>query len=78
MATSIVKVYDTRLGQWKRDAKVVLSWNGFVNLGMSDAVYTDREGSAIINHSATGEADIYVDGSKVGKLYTPGSTTVQV
>ncbi len=78
MATSIITVYDRRLGQYKQDAKVVLSWNGFVNLGMSDAVYTDRDGNAVINHSATGDADIYVDGSKVGMLYTPGSKTVQV
>ncbi len=78
MATSIITVYDRRLGQLKQDAKVVLSWNGFVNLGMSNAVYTDRHGEAVIHHSATGDADIYVDGSKAGTLYTPGSKTVQV
>ncbi len=78
MATSIIKVYNTRLGQWEQNAKVVLGWDGFVNLGMSDAVYTDRNGTAVINHSATGKATIYVNGCKIGTMETPSSVTVEI
>ena len=78
MNTSIVKVYDSKYGKWLKNAKVVLGWNGFVNLGMSKPSYTNSSGLAEINHSSTGEATIYVDGKKVGKMKTPGSTTITI
>ncbi len=34
MTTSIIKVYNTQLGQWDQNTKVVLGWDGFVNLGI--------------------------------------------
>lgn len=61
MATSIVKVYNSRYGQWEENAKVVLGWNGFINLGMSRPFYTNSNGVAILEHTATGEAEIYVN-----------------
>lgn len=64
MATSIVKVYDSRAGKWLKNAKVVLGWNGFVNLGMSKPTYTNSDGIAEVNHSATGNATIYVNGKR--------------
>lgn len=78
MATSIIKVYNVKYGQWERNAKVVLSWDGLINLGMSDPVYTDSSGTAVISHSATGTATIYVNGSKKETMNTPGSATIQI
>jgi len=78
MATSIIKVYDLSYSQWKKDARVALGWDGCTSLGTSDKVYTNNDGIAIIDHSATGEATIYVDGKIVGKMDTPGSATVEI
>jgi len=76
MPTSIIKVYNESRGKWESRAKVVLGWNGFINLGMSKPVYTDSSGIAEVNHSSTGEATIYINGKNVGKMKTPGSKTV--
>lgn len=55
-----------------------MGWNGFVNLGMSKPVYTIDNDMAIIEHSAAGEAEIYINGTMVGKMYTPGITTIEI
>ena len=78
MATSIVKVYNSRRGKWEQRAKVVLGWDGILNLGMSKPVYTDYEGIATVNHSSKGQATIYVNGKNVGKMNTPGSKTITI
>lgn len=78
MPTSIVKVYNGKRGQWEVRAKVVLGWDGFLNLGMSKTVYTDSNGVAEVNHASKGEATIYVNGKTVGKMKTPGSKTITV
>ncbi len=76
--TSIVKVYDSRSGKWVSRAKVVLSWNGIINLGMSKDVYTDSNGVAEIAHASTGTATIYVNGTERGTMPTPSSHTVYI
>jgi len=78
MKTSIVKVYNSQYGKWESNVKVRLSWSGFVNLGMSSPVYTDRNGTAIIEHSATGQATVFVNGREVGRMQTPGDWTVRI
>ena len=78
MPTSVVKVYDKRYGQWAEGAKVVLGWNGFVNLGMSASFYTDSNGRAVIEHGATGNAEVYINGTHVGNMYTPGNSTFEI
>jgi hypothetical protein len=45
---------------------------------MSKPVYSNADGTAIVEHSATGEAEIYVNGTMVGKMDTPGSTTIEI
>jgi hypothetical protein len=73
MATSIIKVYNTRAGRPEPNAKVVLGWNGIANLGHSSPAYTDSNGTAVVNHSSTGEATVYVNGKEMNqKIYTPG------
>jgi hypothetical protein len=78
MPTSIVKVYDKRYSQWAEGAKVGLGWSGFINLGMSKNVYTDSNGRAVIDHTATGDAEVYINGTHVGNMYTPGSSTFEI
>ena len=78
MATSIIKVYNNKYGKWERNAKVILGWSGMVNLGMSNAVYTNSDGMAIIDHSSTGSATVYINGKNKGKMNTPGSKTFEI
>jgi len=67
------KVYvQYRDGSKPKGAKVVL---GFVSGGMSKPAFTDRYGVAIVEHSGTGRADVYVNGKKSGSLAAPGETT---
>lgn len=76
--TSIVKVYDSQRGRWAASVRVQLGWDGIINLGMSEQVRTDESGMAVVQHSATGEANVYIDGKKIGKMHTPGSATFQI
>ena len=78
MNTSIIKVYNSKYGKWEKNAKVVLGWDGFLNLGMSKAVYTNSDGMAEVQHASSGQATIYVNGKSYGKMKTPGSKTVTV
>lgn len=78
MEVSIIKVYNSRYGQWEANARVCLHWDGVFNQGFSEEVWTDSNGVAIINHKATGEAMVYVNGMKVEKMYTPGHITVTI
>jgi hypothetical protein len=52
--------------------------NGIVNLGMSRNFYTDANGEAVVEHSAVGEADVYVNGSHIGYMETPGSAIFEI
>lgn len=78
MATSIVKVYDRGYGRWAEGVKVVLGWDGITSLGMSKPVYTSANGMAVIEHSSTGRAEVYIGGSFVGKMDTPGSAVFEI
>lgn len=50
---------------------------GFSN-GVTDSVYTDSEGEAVIEHLTTGHATIYVDGQEKGSINAPGQKYVFV
>lgn len=78
MPTSIVKIYNSNRGRYESNARVVLGWDGIVNLGQSNAVNTDGNGVAVINHSATGTATVYVNGQNKGTMRTPGETTITI
>lgn len=73
MATSIIKVYNTRYGRWESNARVVLSWNGIASVGQSDPAYTNANGVAEVNHSSSGQATVYINGKEMGKINAPGS-----
>ena len=78
MPTSIVRVYNSNRGRYESNARVVLGWDGFVNLGHSSSVQTDGNGTAIVNHSATGTATVYINGRDCGTMRTPGETTISI
>ena len=78
MPTSIIKVYNSSRGKWESRAKVVLSFMGGLNAGQTPPVYTDSNGKAVIDHSSTGKATIYVNGSNAGKMNAPDSVTVEI
>ncbi len=59
-------------GSPARDTRVVL---GFA-MGMSETVYTDRNGLAVVEHASRGEATVYIKGSKQGKFQAPGKFAV--
>lgn len=60
------------------NAKVTLEFTGFANLGFTSPVFTDRTGVAIITHSSTGTANVYVNGSRKGQLSTPGQDVIHL
>lgn len=78
MKTSIIKVYNGKTSEWEKNARVVLSWNGIANLGNTKPVYTDSDGIAIINHSSTGRAEVYINGRSYGSIITPGNRLIIV
>ena len=78
MPTSIIKVYNTRYGKWEKNARVVLEWSGWTNLGQTNPVYTDANGQAIVDHSSTGKATVYVNGKTMGSFNAPGSYTAEI
>lgn len=67
MAESVV-VVQRNGGGYVKGSRVVL---GFSN-GVTDSVYTDSDGEAVIEHRNTGSATVYVDGSDKGSMNTPG------
>ena len=67
MAESVVVVQRSG-GGYVQGARVVL---GFSN-GVTNSVYTDSNGEAVIEHSTTGHATVYVNGSDKGSMNAPG------
>ena len=44
--------------------------------GVTKAFFTDREGLAIVEHTSTGKATVYVSGSDKGAFNAPGTFVV--
>lgn len=68
MATTTIIIIDRETGDPIEGEEVCLSfpWGGF-----TENVWTDPDGEAIINHSSTGEVDLYINGNYAGKIVTP-------
>ena len=62
-------------GSKPKGTKVVLGFTSLLG-GMTKPAYTDAYGIALVEHSSTGNADIYVSGSKRGSFHAPGETAV--
>jgi hypothetical protein len=78
MATSIVKVYNSRYNELAAGVKVSLGFDGIMSLGFTRDVYTDSNGVAVVEHSGTGNCTVYVNGSRKDDFYAPGSITVTI
>ena len=78
MATSIIKIYNSRYNEWAEGVRVALAFSGFTNLGSTADFMTDANGTAIIEHSATGNCTVYANGRKVDQFYAPGSLTITI
>ena len=76
MPTSIIRVY--RNNRPVSGVRVTLEYTGLAQMGFTKAVFTDGEGVAYVEHSSTGEAKIYVDGSFIKKMWTPGNEPVTI
>lgn len=70
MPTSKITVY--RNNRPAGNVKVTLEYTGFTQMGFTKAHYTNSDGIAFVQHSSTGNANVYIDGRKKGTLYTPG------
>ena len=44
--------------------------------GVTDSVRTDSAGVAVINHPATGNATVYIDGSAISRVRVPATQHV--
>ena len=59
-------------GSKPKGNKVVFGFSA----GMTKPAYTDRDGMALVEHSSTGRATVYVSGRKKGTFRAPGTFAV--
>ena len=71
MAESVIVVQQNG-GGYVQGARFAL---GFSN-GVTDSVYTDRDGEAVIEHRTTGNATVYINGQDKGSMNPPGKKLV--
>ncbi len=64
-----------RDGSKPNGKKVIIGFSGLTG-GMSRPAYTDRDGRALVEHSSTGRATVYVDGRDYGSFHAPGTFSV--
>ena len=62
-------------GSKPKGTRVSIGFQGLLG-GMSQPVYTDRDGVAVVKHASTGMANVYVSGKIVGSFHAPGETAV--
>lgn len=75
MAESVI-VVQRNGGGCVQGAKVTLGFSRLFSGGVTDTGHTDSNGEAVIPHSNTGDATVYVNGSDRGKMNTPGRKLV--
>jgi len=64
-------------GSKPKGVRVSLSISGgLLSGGTTKTFYTDKDGRAMIEHSSTGKATVYVNGIKKGTFRVPGETVV--
>lgn len=72
--TKVIVQYNT--GSKAQGVKVALSINGIMSGGVTQNVYTDRHGVAIISHESRGSAKIMVKGTTRATAQVPCETVV--
>ena len=73
MAASTV-IVSHRDGSPARSVRVV---QGFCS-GMTRAAFTDSYGRAVVEHSSSGRATVYVSGKDCGSFHAPGTAAAVV
>ncbi len=73
---SIVYVQNKGGGKPKGISVSLSISGGLLSGGTTKTFYTDRDGKAIIEHSSSGLATVYVKGSKKGTFRVPGETVI--
>jgi hypothetical protein len=68
-------IIDEETGNPISNEKICVS---FDSGGFSSEDWTDRDGVAIVNHTSTGEAWLYVGPNCVGKIMTPGRVAIKL
>lgn len=58
-------------GKPAMNIKVTLEFVGMVNIGFTEACFTNENGVALIQHTSNGNAIVYLDGRKWGELFAP-------
>lgn len=71
MPTSKISVH--RNGQPAANIKITLEYTGLTQSGFTSPAYTNSDGIALVEHSSTGKANVYINGSKIRSIDTPGS-----
>ena len=71
MAESVI-VVQRNGGGYVQGARVTLEFSGLFSGGFTDTVYTDSDGEAVISHSNSGDAKVYVNGDPKGNMKAPG------
>lgn len=74
MPTSVV-IVQRKGGVYVHGARVTLGFSISdhpLSSGNSETVYTDRDGEAVIRHSNTGRATVFVNGNDEGTMVVPG------
>ena len=78
MPQSQIIVIKRSTGRGASHLRVVLEIEGIFKGGMTQPVYTNENGDAYVQHTSTGQANVFVDGKKVGKMKVPGQATFYV
>ncbi len=69
MLISQIKVYKNN--KPLKGVSVSLEFTGFTQMGFTKRFLTNNEGIAYVEHSSRGRANVYINGSNVGSIYTP-------
>ncbi len=68
-------IYVNRNGSPAQSIKVSLS---FASGGVTQHVFTDRNGKAVISHDGTGTATVFANGSNKGTMRAPSTISVDI
>lgn len=76
MPTSKITVF--RNGKTASNIKVTLEYRGLTQSGFTSPAYTNSMGVAIVSHSSTGKANIYINGTLRESMNTPNDKIVHI
>ncbi len=78
MKKHLSEVIVYKSGRPQSGARVTIGFTALFAMGMTDSVYTNGNGVARIYHDSEGEANIFVNETKVGKGHFPNRVMVDL